>query len=132
MEKQLDITLNGPSMRLQDNENQGVIAIGHSAGDVAPVKLLQASAAACSLGTFRTILDNSKIDYQDISIHSEMTMAQERPHPVQKIVMTITVTGAKADSEKLQRILQMTTKACTVVQSIKQAIDITEQLEIKA
>lgn len=129
IEKHITITLDGTAM---SSENKGqVIKIGHGAQEISPTKMFQTSAAACSLGTFRIILENSKIPYDDLTIRSTMTLAEARPHKIQKLDMTITVTGAQADADKLALILKMTIENCTVVQSIKDVIEVNEHLEIK-
>lgn len=128
IEKHIKINLDGTAMA---SENKGqVIKIGHDQQEISPTKLFQTSAAACSLGTYRIILENSKIAYDDLAIRSTMYLDEKRPHKIKKLDMTITVTGAKADAAKLELILKMTTESCTVVQSIKDAIEVQEHLEI--
>lgn len=129
IQKHITVTSDGTTLT---SENKGqVIHIGHEMQEISPTKMLQTSAAACSLGTFKIILENSKIAYQDLSIASTMYLAEQRPHKIQELDMTITVTGAEANPEKLERILNMTIRSCTVVQSIQEAIEIQEHLEIK-
>ncbi|MCD2257271.1 OsmC family protein [Lactobacillus sp. CC-MHH1034] len=128
MEKHLTVHLNENGM-VMENKGQ-ILHIGHDQGEISPVKLLQTAAAACSLGTFRIILNNSKIAFDDLSIDSTMIQDDHLPNQVRQMDLTITVTNAQADEEKLQRILAMTTRTCTVVQSIKDSIEIHEHLRI--
>lgn len=115
------------------SENKGqTIKIGHDPQQISPTKLFETSVAACTLGTFRAILENSKIPYQTASVRSTMFLEEDRPHKIRKVALTITVCGAQATEEKLQRILKMTKNSCTIVQSIMDSIEIEESLEIKA
>ncbi|GAF39481.1 hypothetical protein FC83_GL001129 [Agrilactobacillus composti DSM 18527 = JCM 14202] len=128
MEKHLTVNLNDAGM-VMTNKGQ-TVHIGHGSGEVSPVKLLQTAAAACTLGTYRIILENSKIPYSDLSIESTMIQADTAPNQVKALKMVLTVRGAKATDEKLALILKMTHRSCTVVQSIQGTIDVDTQLVI--
>ncbi|MGD6856336.1 OsmC family protein [Bacillus infantis] len=91
-----------------------------------PYQLLVSSVAVCSGGVLRKILEKQRIDVEDIKISAEAERVEEEANRVSKIKVHFTITGKGLKEEKIQKAMELTRKNCSMVQSVKDSIEIEE------
>jgi putative redox protein len=91
-----------------------------------PYQLLVSSVAVCSGGVLRKILEKQRIDVEDIKISAEAERVEEEANRVSKILVHFTITGKNLKEEKIQKAMELTRKNCSMVQSVKDSIEIVE------
>ncbi len=91
-----------------------------------PYQLLVSSVAVCSGGVLRKILEKQRIDVEDIKISAEAERVEEEANRVSKILIHFTITGKGLKEEKIQKAMELTRKNCSMVQSVKDSIEIEE------
>ncbi|MEF7563781.1 OsmC family protein [Bacillus infantis] len=91
-----------------------------------PYQLLVSSVAVCSGGVLRKILEKQRIDVEDIKINAEAERVEEEANRVSKISVHFTITGKGLKEEKIQKAMELTRKNCSMVQSVKDSIEIEE------
>jgi uncharacterized OsmC-like protein len=104
---------------------------GNSDYGFRPFQLLVSSIAGCSGGVFRAILQKKRIDYKDIEIEAEVEREEQEPKRIKRIMLTFTVSGENLKEEVLEKSLTVAMKNCSMAQSVKDSIDIIEQVKIK-
>jgi uncharacterized OsmC-like protein len=95
-----------------------------------PYQLMTASIACCSGGVLRKILRKQRMKIDDIEIRAEVTRADEVPRRMQKIHLHFIISGRDLHPKKIQKAVDLGYKHCSMVQSIKNSIAITESFEI--
>ncbi|OLO25166.1 osmotically inducible protein C [Alkalihalophilus pseudofirmus] len=95
-----------------------------------PYQLLVSSVAVCSGGVLRKVLAKKRLEYKDIKVSAEVTRNPEGAQEIQKIHMHFTIIGSNLSEEKIEKSLVVTKKNCSMVQSVKDSIEITESFEI--
>ncbi|TFD99625.1 OsmC family protein [Jeotgalibacillus salarius] len=96
-----------------------------------PYQLLVSSVAVCSGGVLRKVLERMRLDFTDIRVMTEVERNEKEANRVEKIHMHFIITGDLKE-EKVEKALEVTRRNCSMVQSVKDSIDITESFEIKA
>ncbi len=96
-----------------------------------PYQLLVSSIAVCSGGVLRKVLEKKRVSYEDIHIKADVTRNNEGAQEIQAIHMHFTITGTDASESKIEKSLEVTRKNCSMVQSVKGSIHITETFELK-
>jgi putative redox protein len=91
-----------------------------------PYQLLVSSVAVCSGGVLRKILEKQRIDVEDIKISAEAERVEEEANRVAKISVHFTISGKGLKEEKIQKAMELTRKNCSMVQSVKDSIEIEE------
>lgn len=106
----------------------------HISGDAAygfrPYQLMVSSIAVCSGGVLRKILNKMRIPYKDIQISANMERNEDEADRIEKIHMHFTIKGEDLNHIKIERALELTRKNCSMVQSVKDSIEITESFEL--
>jgi putative redox protein len=95
-----------------------------------PYQLLVSSIAVCSGGVLRKILEKQRVVIDDISITADVTRNEEIPQEIQRIHLHFVLKGQKLVEEKIEKALMLTRKHCSMVQSVKDSIDVTESFNI--
>lgn len=96
-----------------------------------PYQLLVASLAICSGGVMRKVFDKMRMSYEDIQIEvKEVVRNDEIAGRVEKVHLHFIITGA-INEEKMPRIMELTRKNCSMVQSVQDSIEIVESFEIR-
>ncbi len=107
----------------------------HISGDAAygfrPFQLLVSSVAVCSGGVLRKVLKKMRLNYQDIRISAEVERNPAEADRVEKIHLHFVIQG-ELPQEKVTRAMELTRKNCSMVQSVKDSIEVTETFEIIA
>ncbi|KGX92980.1 osmotically inducible protein C [Pontibacillus halophilus JSM 076056 = DSM 19796] len=94
-----------------------------------PFQLMVSSIAGCSVSVFRKILDKQRIDYSDIQVSAEVERNEKEANRIEKINLHYVVKGKNLDPEKLNKNLELSSKNCSMVQSVVNSIEINETLE---
>ncbi|ARK28991.1 OsmC family protein [Halalkalibacter krulwichiae] len=94
-----------------------------------PYQLLVSSIAVCSGGVLRKVLTKKRISYNDIKITADVTRNEAGANEVTDIHLHFLISGSDANDEKIAKALEVTTKNCPIVQSVKDSIRITETFE---
>ncbi len=97
-----------------------------------PYQLLVSSVAVCSGGVLRKVLDKMRIDVQDITIRTQVVRNKNEADRIESIHMHFIIKGQELSSEKIEKALRVTEKNCSMVQSVKGSIDITDSFELTA
>jgi putative redox protein len=95
-----------------------------------PYQLLVSSIAVCSGGVLRKILEKQRVALEDITINADVTRNEEIPQEIQRIHMHFVLKGQKLVEEKIEKAMTLTRKHCSMVQSVKDSIEVTESFEI--
>ncbi|MGG2093715.1 OsmC family protein [Bacillus sp. S13(2024)] len=107
----------------------GELQIGKENG-YTPLNLLIASIAGCSAIVLRTILEKKRITYNEFTIATEIVRSEVLPKPVESIHLHYTIKAEGITQEQLEKALELAVKNCTIVQSVKDSIKITETIEL--
>ncbi|SFE54771.1 Uncharacterized OsmC-related protein [Bacillus sp. OV194] len=97
-----------------------------------PYQLMVSSVAVCSGGVLRKVLDKMRIDVQDITIRTQVVRNRNEANRIESIHMHFIIKGQELSSEKIEKALRVTEKNCSMVQSVKGSIDITDSFELTA
>ncbi|KZE64947.1 osmotically inducible protein C [Fictibacillus phosphorivorans] len=97
-----------------------------------PFKLLVSSVAVCSGGVLRKVLERMRMPYDDISVQAKVTRVEDEANRVSDIHLHFVIKGVELSQEKVEKAIKVTRKNCSMVQSVKDSINITESFEIVA
>lgn len=95
-----------------------------------PYQLLVSSVAVCSGGVLRKVLEKKRIAFDDIQIQAEVTRNPQGAQEIQRIHMHFKIKGKNLIHEAIEKALKITYKNCSMVQSVKDSINITETFEL--
>lgn len=96
---------------------------------VKPVELLVSSIVGCSSGIFTKVLDKKRIQVDSIRVRATVERKPEEANRVTKINLHFIVTGENMNENQIQKSLEVTRKNCSMIQSVKDSIQITETFE---
>jgi len=96
-----------------------------------PFQLLVSSVAVCSGGVMRKILEKKRIPYEDVHIKADVIRNPDVADRIEKIHLHFTLTGIEITEPQMEKIMALTTKNCSMVQSVMGSIEIEETFEIK-
>lgn len=96
-----------------------------------PFQLLVSSVAVCSGGVLRKVLERMRLPYENIDLQAKVTRDEEEANRVSDIHLHFVIKGNKLQHEKIEKALVVTRKNCSIVQSVKDSINITESFEIE-
>ncbi|KEK23821.1 OsmC family protein [Bacillus gaemokensis] len=109
--------------------SHGQLQIGKESG-FTPLELLVSSIAGCSAIVFRTILEKKRISYDAFTIETEIGRSEALSRPVESIHLHYIIKAERITQEQLEKVLELAVKNCTIAQSVKDSIKITETLEL--
>ncbi|EEL52135.1 OsmC [Bacillus cereus Rock3-44] len=95
-----------------------------------PLQLLISSIAGCSAIVFRTILEKKRITYDAFTIEAEIGRSEALSKPVESVHLHYKIKAQNITEGQLDKALQLAVKNCTIVQSVKDSIKITETVEL--
>ena len=95
-----------------------------------PLQLLVSSIAGCSAIVFRTILEKKRITYDTFTIETEIGRSEALSKPVESVHLHYKIKAQNITEEQLDKALQLAVKNCTIVQSVKDSIKVTETIEL--
>lgn len=95
-----------------------------------PYQLLISSIAVCSGGVMRKILERKRMPASNISIDvKEIYRNEEMANRVEKIHLHFLIEGIEMDNEKMDKIMQVTANNCSMLQSVKESIEVVKTYE---
>lgn len=94
-----------------------------------PYQLMVSSVASCSLSVFRKILDKQRVQYEDIKVTADVERNENEANRIEKISLHYVVKGHHLDEDKMYKNLETSARNCSMVQSVKDSIEIEETLE---
>jgi putative redox protein len=95
-----------------------------------PFQLLVSSVAVCSGGVLRKILEKKRLSYEDIQIKAEVERNPEVADRVEKIHLHFIVKGLEIEENQMEKIMELTRKNCSMVQSVIGSIEVEETFEL--
>lgn len=95
-----------------------------------PFQLLVSSIAVCSGGVMRKILEKKRISYEDIHIKADVERNPDKAERVEKVHLHFTITGIEIEEHQMEKIMGLTRKNCSMVQSVIDSIEIEETFEL--
>lgn len=95
-----------------------------------PYQLLVSSVAVCSGGIIRKILEKKRKAYKDIQIKADVVRNPEIADRIEEIHLHFIITGADIDEAQMEKIMALTRKNCSMVQSVLGSIEIKETFEL--
>lgn len=114
---------------IQVNLSNGVLHIGKEQG-YTPLELLVTSIAGCSAIVFQTILEKKRVSYESFTIDTEITRSEQLPKPITSVHLHYKIKTDCITKEQLEKVLVLAVKNCTIAQSVKDSIEITETIEL--
>jgi putative redox protein len=96
-----------------------------------PFQLLVSSIAVCSGGVLRKVLERMRLPYENIDVKAKVTRDEKEANRVSDIHLHFVIKGNELPHEKVEKALVVTRKNCSMVQSVKDSINITESFEIQ-
>lgn len=96
-----------------------------------PYALLVSSIAGCSGGVLKKVLTKMRIEFNDIKIVADVKRNPDAADRVEEIKLHFTVFGNDLSEKKVQKALELSSKNCSMVQSVKDSINVIETFEIK-
>ena len=97
-----------------------------------PYVLLVSSVVGCSGGILRKILHKMRIPFNDIHVSVHVVRNKKEANRIEEINIKFIIYGEDISPVKVEKALVLTTKYCSIIQSIKDSIKITESFEIKS
>ncbi|TCT19641.1 putative OsmC-like protein [Melghiribacillus thermohalophilus] len=94
-----------------------------------PFQLMIASIAGCSGSVFKKVLDKKRINFEDIEITVDYQRSGDKVNRIEKIHLSFFVKGKGLDQKQLEKSLELSHKYCSMVQSVKDNIDITVSVQ---
>ncbi|MFC7322857.1 OsmC family protein [Halobacillus campisalis] len=94
-----------------------------------PYQLMVASVAGCSIGVYRKILDKQKINYEDIKVTADVKRNSDEANRIESIHLHFVIKGYRLNQDKLLKNLEISSKNCSMVQSVVNSIKVEETLE---
>lgn len=97
-----------------------------------PYALLVSSIAGCSGGVLKKVLEKMRIHFDDITISADVKRNPDVANRVEEIKLHFTIIGTDISESKVEKALELSTKNCSMVQSVKGSINVIETFEIKS
>lgn len=96
-----------------------------------PYQLMIASLAVCSGGVLKKIMQKQRMDVQDIKIHTNVERSGTEADEITKVSIHFIVDSLHQNDKKMQKNMELTRKYCSMVQSVKDSIQVEETYEWK-
>jgi putative redox protein len=96
-----------------------------------PYQLLVSSIAVCSGGVMKKVLEKMRMPAEDIQIEvKELVRIDEEAGRVAKLHLHFTLKGDIQEA-KMERVMELTRKNCSMVRSVENCMEITETFELQ-
>lgn len=125
----MELKWNGQSYDMQTNFGTMKISSDDELG-FRPFQLMVASIAGCSGTVLKKIFTKKRLEINDIRIKADVTRNPEEADRIEKIHMTFVVKSNELDDSAMEKMVELTRKNCSMVQSVLGSIEITESFEI--
>lgn len=96
-----------------------------------PYQLMIASIAGCGGGVMRKILDRMRAPAKDIIVEvKEVERSDDEVSRLTKVHLHFKVIGSTITEAKMPRIMELTEKNCSMLQSVNETMDIVKTYEL--
>lgn len=96
-----------------------------------PYQLLVSSLAVCSGGVMRNVLDKMRMPVDTITIEvREVRRNAEIANRVEKVHLHFIIEGQDFDESKMDRVFELTSKNCSMEQSVIDSIELVKTYEL--
>jgi putative redox protein len=95
-----------------------------------PYQLMVASIAGCSGTVMKKIFVKKRLEINDITIKADVTRNPDKADRIEAIHLTFVVISNDLSEKAMEKIVELTRKNCSMVQSVLGSIDIHESFEI--
>lgn len=96
-----------------------------------PFQLMVASIAGCSGGVLKKILEKKRLSFETIHIKADITRIEEEVNKISKIALHFTVVGKDLSYPQVKKSLDLATKNCSMIESVKGSIEVIETIEVR-
>ncbi|WP_391207784.1 OsmC family protein [Psychrobacillus sp. L4] len=97
-----------------------------------PYQLLVSSLAVCSGGVMRNILEKMRMPAENITIEvKEVNRNAEIANRVEKIHLHFIIEGQEINPSRMDKVLELTKKNCSMAQTVIGSIELVETYELK-
>ncbi|MFP7478208.1 OsmC family protein [Terribacillus saccharophilus] len=103
---------------------------GNEQFGIRPYQLMVSSIAGCSASVFRKIMEKQRLEIDDMEVSAEVERDELAANRISKITLTYVVRGFHLDKGQLEKNLQLAHNNCSMVQTVKDSIEIEERLEV--
>ncbi|MFB1100640.1 OsmC family protein [Terribacillus sp. JSM ZJ617] len=103
---------------------------GNEQFGIRPYQLMVSSIAGCSASVFRKIMEKQRLEIDDMEVSAEVERDELAANRITKITLTFVIRGFHLDKGQLEKNLQLAHNNCSMVQSVKDSIEIEERLEV--
>ena len=97
-----------------------------------PFQLMVSSIVSCSGSVFKQILIKQRIDIEGLSATAEVSRNADEANRIERIDITFHITGKDLEQEKLEKSLAVARKNCSMLQTVKDSIEVNETIVIEA
>ncbi len=125
----MELTWNGTAYESETEFGQMTISSDESLG-FRPFQLMVASIAGCSGTVMKKIFAKKRLEFETLKIETDVTRNPEKADRIEAIHIHFKVKCDKLDAHAMEKIVQLTSKNCSMVQSVKDSIAITETFEL--
>lgn len=95
-----------------------------------PYQLMVASLAICSAGIVRKVLEKKRMPAEDIQVEvKEVVRIDEEAGRIAKVHLHFLIKG-DVDDSKMDRVMELTRKNCSMVRSVEDCIEVVETYEL--
>ncbi|WP_085521170.1 OsmC family protein [Tuberibacillus sp. Marseille-P3662] len=95
-----------------------------------PFQLMVASLVGCSSSVMRKILKKKRLNVDDITVETEVTRNPDQADRIEKVVMTFHIKGEGLTEKTMDKVMELTRKNCSMVQSVVDSIEVVERYQI--
>lgn len=107
-------------LRISGDEKQGF----------RPYQLLVSAVAGCSCGVLKTVLQKMRIPFTDLKVAVQIERNEKEANRIEKIHLHFVIAADPGLKEKIEKALAIAWKNCSMIQSVKDSIEIHESLEL--
>ncbi|HET6871354.1 MAG TPA: OsmC family protein [Sporolactobacillaceae bacterium] len=125
----MEFRLNGNGYETETGFGQMMISSDEQYG-FRPFQLMVASVAGCSGTVMKKIFVKKRMDLEELTIKADVTRNPDKADRIEKIHMTFVVKAEGLDDKTMEKIVELTRKHCSMVQSVQDSIEITEDFQI--
>lgn len=125
----MELKLKGNGYEMETGFGQMMISADDQYG-FRPFQLMVASIAGCSGTVMKKIFVKKRMNLEELTIKADVTRNPDKADRIEKIHLTFVVKAEGLDHKKMERIMELSRKNCSMVQSVQDSIEITEDFEI--
>lgn len=103
---------------------------GNELFGIRPYELMVSSIAGCSAAVFRKIIEKQRLEIDDLEVAAEVERDELAANRISKITLTFIVRGYHLDRGQLEKDLELAQKNCSMVQTVKDCMEIEERLDL--